>query len=109
MHKPPDDDFDAIQRQRCGNDFLPDIHRMLRRDPETGENPVDQQRIANQDRVTKVLANLADNQDDRINFRINSAIKEEFERLCQARRSTLSRELKRFMVEAIRRQRLSEQ
>ncbi|EMF0867887.1 hypothetical protein V2F01_007093 [Pseudomonas aeruginosa] len=89
-----------------GDEALRDIRRMLGCDPATGENPVVQQLRANQERVSRVLANLADNQDDRINFRINSVIKEEFERLCKARGSTLSREIKRIMVEAIRKQKL---
>ncbi|AKE69984.1 TPA: hypothetical protein ACGJ7L_006651 [Pseudomonas aeruginosa] len=90
-----------------GDEALRDIRRMLGRDPATGENPVIQQLRANQERVSRVLANLADNQDDRINFRINSVIKGEFDRLCKARGSTLSREIKRIMVEAIRKQKLN--
>lgn len=99
---------DDKSRETRGDDVLREIRRQLGRDPDSPENLAIEQLRASQERVSKVLANLADNQDDRINFRINSVIKEEFERLCQARQSTLSRELKRFMVEAIRRQRLSE-
>ncbi|WP_338524590.1 hypothetical protein NUH87_02635 [Pseudomonas batumici] len=89
-----------------GDAVLRDIRRMLGRDAESDEDPVRRQLIDNQERITKVLANLADSNDGRINFRINSIIKEEFERLCNVRQSTLSRELKRFMIEAIRRQKL---
>lgn len=97
---------DDDSRKNDGMDAVRDIRRMLGRDPETGENPALENLAANKDRVINVLANLADTQDDRINFRINSVIKEEFERLCKARQSTLSRELKRLMVEAIRAQKL---
>lgn len=97
-------DDNSIDSQ--GDAAIRDLRRMLGRDPETGENHVERQLIANQERVTKVLANLADSQDGRINFRINSVIKDEFERLCKAKHSTLSRELKRLMIEAIRRQKL---
>lgn len=89
-----------------GDDALRKLRQSLGRDPETGKDSALDRLAANQDRVTKVLSNLADTQDDRINFRINSVIKQEFERLCDVKQSTLSRELKRLMIEAIRRQKL---
>lgn len=97
---------DDNSRDSRGDAALRDLRRVLGRDPETGENPLERQLIANQERITTLLTNLADSQDGRINFRINSVIKEEFERLCKAKESTLSRELKRFMIESIRRQKL---
>lgn len=96
----------VLESRMSGDDALRKLRHSLGRDPETGKDLALERLGANQDRVTKVLANLADTQDDRINFRINSAIKEEFDRLCRASQSSLSRELKRFMVEAIRKQRL---
>jgi hypothetical protein len=89
-----------------GNEALREIRRLTGRDPETGLDIQAEKIRADQERVTKILATLADSQNDRINFRINSVIKEEFERLCNARSSTLSREIKRFMVESIRKQKL---
>lgn len=44
--------------------------------------------------------------DARINFRVNSALKSEFELLCDKNHTTISREIKRFMTEAIRVQKL---
>jgi uncharacterized FlaG/YvyC family protein len=44
--------------------------------------------------------------DDRINFRVNSVLKSEFEKLCDKNHTTISREIKRFMTEAIRVQKL---
>ena len=89
-----------------GNEALREIRRLTGRDPETGLNLQYEKIRADQERITKILATLADSQNDRINFRINSVIKEEFERLCNNRSSTLSREIKRFMVESIRKQKL---
>lgn len=74
-----------------------------------GQNPTDSASsslLSTSQRISKVLTSLADTQDDRVNFRINSTIKHEFESLCKAKGTTLSRELKRLMVEAIRRQML---
>jgi hypothetical protein len=87
------------------NSFLRDLRTQLGRDPDTGQ-PADQ---LTRDRVNKILASLADNEDGRVNFRIQSALKAEFERLCQQRSSTLSRELRRFMIQTITRQRFSDQ
>lgn len=58
------------------------------------------------ERVAQILAHLTDIEDGRINFRINSEIKKEFERLCGVKGSTLSRELRRFMAQVISKQRL---
>ncbi|MDH2244471.1 hypothetical protein N5J70_21275 [Pseudomonas sp. GD03909] len=88
-----------------GNSFLRDLRAQLGRDPETGLTADESTR----ERVNQILANLADNEDARVNFRINSAVKEEFERLCQQRSSTFSRELRRFMIQAISRQRFWQQ
>lgn len=92
---------DNKSREDRGETSLHEIRRALGRD--------DQDLQRERDRVNLILANLADNEDSRINFRINSLIKEEFERLCRSRGSTLSRELRRFMVQAISRQRFFDQ
>lgn len=44
--------------------------------------------------------------DDRINFRVNAALKEQFEKVCVANHTTISREIKRFMTEVVRLQRV---
>ncbi len=115
---------DGLTPEACGMKALQDIRRMLSERPVTDAatvaEPSKQTRagkkakkadiwnqLVEQQRVTHVLANLTEAQDDRINFRINGAIKAEFERLCRAGDSTLSKELKRFMVEAIKRQSLN--
>lgn len=43
--------------------------------------------------------------DDRVNFRINSVLKAEFEKVCKQNHTTISREIKRFMTEVVRSQR----
>lgn len=45
--------------------------------------------------------------DTRINVRINSALKAEFESLCKREHSTVSSEIKRFIVQALKRNSLS--
>lgn len=39
--------------------------------------------------------------DDRLNFRVNSGLKSEFEKLCKLNHTTPSREIKRFMRRSI--------
>lgn len=98
-----DDDF----LEDRGDRALVDLRETLRRAREARGDSSIARLHTEQVRVSELLLNLADNQDDRINFRINSVIKQEFERLCKVRKSTLSREIKRMMVQAIRRQSLS--
>lgn len=71
-----------------------------------GITPERQRELAERDRVWKILSTLGENFDDRITFRTNSALKQEFERLCQLENSNLSREFKRFMVDVVKRQSL---
>ncbi|MDC7830251.1 hypothetical protein [Pseudomonas benzopyrenica] len=71
-----------------------------------GITPDRERALADQDRIRKILSTLGENFDDRITFRTNSALKQEFERLCQLENSNLSREFKRFMVEVVTRQSL---
>lgn len=92
--------------QDQGMAAIRDLRKQLGFDPESAESRAMHELRASQERVSKLLSTLGDTQDDRINFRINSLIKQEFERLCKARGSTLSREIKRFMVEAVRTQKL---
>lgn len=92
--------IDDVSPNLQGEGVLHEIRRALGRDPELQDE---------RDRVNQILANLADNEDGRINFRINSVIKDDFDRLCRRRGSTLSRELRRFMLQAISRQRFFDQ
>jgi hypothetical protein len=45
---------------------------------------------------------IGDELDDRVTFRVNSKLKEMFEKVCSNGHSTISRELKRYMTEAVR-------
>lgn len=50
------------------------------------------------------LHHVGDDLDSTVNFRINSALKAEFEKVCKQNHSSISRELKRFMTEVVRTQ-----
>jgi len=63
---------------------------------------------ARQDDLKGNLAfrNVSDDLDSTLNFRVNSGLKSEFDKLCRENHSTIARELKRFMTAAIRSGRL---
>lgn len=52
----------------------------------------------------KALSAVTSDLDDRINFRVNSGLKREFEKVCSANHTTVSREIKRFMTAVVRAQ-----
>jgi hypothetical protein len=52
------------------------------------------------------LRNVGDDLDATLNFRLNSGLKFEFDKLCRENHTTVARELKRFMTAAIRSARL---
>lgn len=54
----------------------------------------------------KAIERVGVNLDANINFRVNSALKDEFDHLCKLNHTSMARELKRFMTEAVRLQRL---
>jgi len=54
----------------------------------------------------EALERVGDELDGRINFRLNSVLKEEFTKVCKKNHSTLSREIKRFMSESVQFQKL---
>ena len=54
----------------------------------------------------EALERIGDELDGRINFRLNSVLKEEFTKVCKKNHSTLSREIKRFMSESVQFQKL---
>ncbi len=45
--------------------------------------------------------------DSVVNFKVNSKLKAEFDRLCKVEHSTVSRELKRYMTSVIKAQKIS--
>ncbi|AXH56417.1 MULTISPECIES: hypothetical protein [Pseudomonas syringae group] len=47
------------------------------------------------------LAKVTSDLDSTLNFRVNSALKLEFDKLCKENHSTVARELKRYMTSAI--------
>lgn len=57
----------------------------------------DRNRYAGQNALSRVGSDL----DGTLNFRVNSGLKAEFDKLCKANHTTSARELKRFMSEAI--------
>ncbi|MFG9382484.1 hypothetical protein ACEP1N_32940 [Pseudomonas aeruginosa] len=54
----------------------------------------------------EALERVGDELDDRVNFRVNSVLKAEFEAVCKQNHTTVSREIKRFMTEVVRAQRV---
>lgn len=52
------------------------------------------------------LARVGTELDSTLNFRVNSGLKEQFDLLCKREHSSVAREIKRFMTEAVRTQRL---
>ena len=53
------------------------------------------------------LSSIGADLDDKINLRVNSVLKTEFEKVCKSHHTTLSREIKRFMTEVVRTQRVT--
>jgi hypothetical protein len=58
------------------------------------------------DKLVSEIMNTLDQLDAVINFRISSPAKAEFERLCKENHSTVSRELKVFIFNSIKRGRI---
>lgn len=54
----------------------------------------------------EALSRCGTDLDDRINFRVNSGLKSEFEKLCKLNHTTPSREIKQFMKRAIQHQQI---
>jgi hypothetical protein len=69
-----------------------------------------QERVARQKARDKLISDIMETSgelDAVINFRISSSAKAEFERLCKENHSTVSRELKVFIFNSIKRGRIS--
>ncbi len=49
-----------------------------------------------------VIKSVPDSQDAQINFRVDQGLKEQFELLCKRNRTTVSAELKRLMLNALK-------
>lgn len=88
-------------REDLGMAAIKELRKDLAKRPALSEQDIER---LHRDYVARILANLADNEDGRINFRINSAIKKEFERLCGKQKSSVSRELRRYMISVVSRQ-----
>lgn len=58
------------------------------------------------DEGAEALSRVGDDLDARVNFRVNSVLKAEFESVCKRNHTTISREIKRFMTESVRTQKL---
>lgn len=54
----------------------------------------------------QALSLIGQELDDRVNFRVNGVLKDQFEKVCVANHTTISREIKRFMTEVVRLQRV---
>lgn len=58
-------------------------------------------KLANQKlKVQKIKSNISD-LDDVVTFRVNSALKKEFSRICKENQSSSSSELKRYMLKIV--------
>lgn len=75
----------------------PELDRFQKR----AEAVKEKQSLAN---GTFALHQVGEELDSTINFRINLGLKTEFEKVCKQNHSSVSRELKRFMTEAVRTQ-----
>lgn len=54
----------------------------------------------------RAMASVGDDADDKVNLRVNSGLKAEFGKVCKQQHTSISRELKRFMTEVVKTQRL---
>ena len=52
-------------------------------------------------KIEKLMASL-DELDGVVNFRVSSSLKEEFNKVCKENQSTISRELKRYMLTVVK-------
>jgi hypothetical protein len=79
-----------------------DSPELLRFKRETSSSRVGRSEYAGSVALSKLGTDL----DATFNFRLNSGLKIEFEKLCKANHTNSAREIKRFMTEAVRAQRL---
>jgi len=54
----------------------------------------------------RAMASIGEDADDKLNLRVNSGLKAEFGKVCKQNHTSISRELKRFMTEVVRTQRI---
>lgn len=67
------------------------------------DDETDQQRVFD---GRQALNRVGVDLDVNVNFKANSALRDEFDKLCKANHTNMSREIKRYMTAAIRTQRL---
>jgi antitoxin component of RelBE/YafQ-DinJ toxin-antitoxin module len=58
------------------------------------------------DKGQSIVGTVGQDLDAVVNFRVNFILKIEFEKVCKAHDSTVSREIKRYMTEVVRAQRI---
>lgn len=54
----------------------------------------------------RAMASVGEDADDKVNLRVNSGLKAEFGKVCKHHHTSISRELKRFMTEVVKTQRI---
>lgn len=74
-------------------------------DPMNIIQQLEQRKLLHQQKVDEIKA-ASHELDDVINFRVSKRLKAEFNRICKDSQSTISRELKRYMLEAIEKERI---
>lgn len=78
-------------------DDSPELNRFQKR----AETMQEKQRLSS---GVFALSAVGDDLDSTVNFRVNSGLKREFEKVCSQNHSSISREIKRFMTEVVRTQ-----
>jgi hypothetical protein len=54
----------------------------------------------------RAMSSVGEDADDKVNLRVNSGLKAEFGKVCKHHHTSISRELKRFMTEVVKTQRI---
>jgi len=54
----------------------------------------------------RAMASVGQDADDKVNLRVNSGLKAEFGKVCKHHHTSISRELKRFMTDVVKTQRI---
>ena len=62
---------------------------------------IQERKFLRDQKIEKLMASL-DELDGVVNFRVSSSLKEEFNKVCKENQSTISRELKRYMLTVVK-------
>lgn len=62
---------------------------------------IQERKFLRDQKTEKLMASL-DELDGVVNFRVSSSLKEEFNKVCKENQSTISRELKRYMLTVVK-------